>query len=94
MTDVLHAAATEAELLEWIETANDGEGPEPLHSYHGDALAVIATAVDARDRAETVIREAVARARSEGASWAMVGAALGTSRQAALKRYGNPKTAL
>lgn len=36
------------------------------------------------------MRAAVARARDAGASWSVLAATLGTSRQAAQKRFGTP----
>jgi hypothetical protein len=39
------------------------------------------------DDAERALREAVRSARQAGDSWAIIGAALGTSRQAAFQRF-------
>lgn len=78
---------TEAEMLAEIETANGGEGPDPIATYEGDALAAIVAGVRDRHAAQHRIDEAVARARAQGASWTVIGAMLGVSRQAALKRY-------
>lgn len=41
--------------------------------------------------AENALREAVRAARAEGDSWTVIGAALGTSRQAAHERFGKPQ---
>lgn len=38
--------------------------------------------------AESAVRDAVAQARTEGASWDAIGRRLGVSRQAAWERYG------
>lgn len=40
--------------------------------------------------AQSAIRSAVDQARAEGASWDQIGRWLGTTRQAAWERYGNP----
>jgi len=42
----------------------------------------------ARDEGDARLRAAVARAREEGLSWRQIAAALGTSHQAAMQRYG------
>ena len=78
---------TEAEMLHEIETANDGAGPDPIATFEGDALQAILASVRARNDAQARIDAAVAQARAEGASWTVIGAMLGVSRQAALKRY-------
>lgn len=40
------------------------------------------------ERAEAALRQAVAKARAAGDSWAVIGAALETTRQAAFQRFG------
>jgi hypothetical protein len=52
------------------------------------ALADLQRAVIERGQLESRICAAVLKARRSGASWAVVAAALGTSRQAAQQRYG------
>lgn len=42
----------------------------------------------ARDEGDARIRAAVTRAREHGLSWRQIAAALGTSHQAAMQRYG------
>jgi hypothetical protein len=42
-------------------------------------------------RADAALREAVAQARDAGDSWTIIGAALGTTRQAAFQRFGAPR---
>jgi hypothetical protein len=78
---------TDEELLDEIENANGGEGPDPIASYDGDVLRDILSAVADRAAAQARIDAAVAHARVQGASWTAIGAMLGISRQAALKRY-------
>lgn len=80
-------------MIEEIETTDGGEGPAPLASYTGTALNEIMDAVEDRDDTERRISRAVARAREEGATWAMIGQALGVTRQGALKRYRQAVTA-
>ena len=50
-----------------------------------DALPML---LGAADEVELLMREAVARCRAEGYSWADIGARLGISRQAAQQRFG------
>ena len=50
---------TNEDMLEEIETANDGEGPTPLATYTGTALNEIMDAVEARGEAEDRISHAV-----------------------------------
>jgi len=52
---------------------------------------VIAGLEDVRD-AERGLREVVAEARLQGASWSELGAVLGVSRQAAHERFGAART--
>lgn len=76
---------SDAELLARIEADTDEPtGP----AIGGDTLRALAAAGRARANAEETITDAVAQARSEGLSWAVIGAVLGVSRQGALKRYG------
>jgi len=84
---------TTEDMLHEIETANNGRGPIPLASYTGAALNELMDAVEAREDAEDRINAAVARARDEGATWAMIGQALGVTRQGALQRYREPVAA-
>lgn len=78
---------TQTELLDEIENANHGEGPDPIASFDGDALQAILTALRDRNAAQARIDAAVTQARAQGASWTVIGAMLGVTRQAALKKY-------
>ena len=80
---------TEAELLDEIENANNGDGPDPIATFEGEALRSILAAVRERNAAQSRVDVAVAHARAQGASWTVIGAMLGVTRQAALKRYRN-----
>jgi hypothetical protein len=66
--------------------------PNPTRSTMPPRAAVgdLRHAVVDRGRAEEQMRAAVARARVAGASGSVLAATLGTSRQAAQKRFGSP----
>jgi hypothetical protein len=53
-------------------------------------LAAVAAALAAVRQAEERLRQAVEAARAAGHTWAELGDVLGTSRQAAFQRFGNP----
>lgn len=78
---------TEDEMLNEIENADEGRGPDPLMTLEGDALQAVLAAVKARATAQEAIDAAVQQARDEGASWTVIGSILGVSRQAARQRY-------
>lgn len=77
------------DMLDEIENANQGEGPDPIATYTGEALRDLAAAIDARNAADSAIVAAVLQARDEGASWQAIGDILGLTRQGARKHY-NP----
>jgi hypothetical protein len=56
-----------------------------------DPLARVRSAATSLHLAERALADAVRRAQAAGHSWAAVGAVLGTSRQAAFKRFGTPR---
>lgn len=56
-----------------------------------EALRRLAEARRALETAQAEVRDAVGAARAAGRSWAEVGEALGVSRQAAFKRFGQPR---
>lgn len=74
------------ELLDEIENANEGEGPDPILTV-GPELAAIAVATMRAKAADAALDEAVAAARASGQSWQAIGDMLGMSRQGALKRF-------
>lgn len=53
------------------------------------ALAALAAIPVRRAALEAEARELVSAARKAGANWGQIGAALGTTRQAARERYGS-----
>lgn len=61
--------------------------PAPEGIRDAEALRQVRKAFLARAEAEQLVREAVGKARSEGHSWASIGAMLGTSGEAARQRY-------
>jgi len=80
----LEQAATDAET--WLNSldpaATPAEDPTDLRRI---GLALRDLADDQRE-----VDEAVAAARGNGRSWGEIGLVLGTSRQAARERYGQP----
>lgn len=73
---------TADEINEWLDTID----VDPADARDATHFRRILAAVKAADNDE--LSAAVAAARDAGDSWAMVGAALGISRQAAEERYG------
>ena len=77
------------ELATWIETANNGQGPTPAGSIDREIFDALTEAVENRDSQQRQIDLLVSQAREQGASWALIGSALGTSRQSAHQRYAH-----
>lgn len=71
-------ARTEAFLASRVLTSND------------DWTGSIQGAVGIQEAADKVVRAVVRQARDNGATWQIVGDALGVTRQAAFQRYGKP----
>lgn len=71
-----------------IETWLDNLEVDPAKARDGRHMRRIAAAATALTAAETELNDAVAEARASGDTWAMVGTALGVSRQAAYQRFG------
>ena len=67
----------------WLNELDPDESP----AQEASDLAAIARAVDDRDRAEALLETLVRDARAHGKSWAMIGLALGVSKQAAQRKY-------
>ena len=78
------------EIIEQADTlANKFEDLEPSgERVDAERLGLIRHAAIERAEAERHVVEAVALARKDGLSWASIGAALGTSGEAARQRYG------
>lgn len=60
---------------------------------HQDHLAIVRRAAAAEEEVDALLRHAVGAARSAGHSWAVIGAELGMSRQAAQQRFGDRRGA-
>lgn len=78
---------TVEEMLDEVENANGGEGPDPVVTVDDPALARIAVAQIRVRAAERVLDEAVMAAREAGQSWQAIGDVLGMTRQGANKRF-------
>lgn len=75
------------EMLDEIENANNGDGPDPVATVDDPALSRIAVAQMRLRAAERVLDEAVMAARDVGLSWQTIGDVLGMTRQGANKRF-------
>ena len=78
---------TVEEMLDEIENANNGGGPDPVATVDDPALAKIAVAQIRLRVAERELDEAVMAARDIGLSWKAIGDVLGMTRQGANKRF-------
>ena len=84
---------TAREIIEQAdELASRFESHEPAAADIRDAAALrrVRRAFQRRAAAELELANAVAAARSDGHSWALIGAMVGTSGEAARQRYGAP----
>ena len=77
-----------AEKLAAFEKWADEVDPTDLKFIDSSSLKLVGRLADQRDRLETELAQAVAAAREDDWSWAMIGFMLGVSRQAAQQRYG------
>ena len=75
------------EMIDEIENANNGDGPDPVATVDDPALAKIAVAQIRLRAAERELDEAVMAARDIGLSWKAIGDVLGMTRQGANKRF-------
>lgn len=78
---------TAEEMLDEIENADDGYGPDPAATVDDPALARIAVAQMRLRAAERALDGAVMAARGAGLSWQAIGDVLGMTRQGANKRF-------
>ncbi|PZU49461.1 MAG: hypothetical protein DI571_02305 [Arsenicicoccus sp.] len=86
-TQTQPAAAEEADATEkWL----DGLDPAQLDFRDASHARAIMAAAEDLAAAERKLRQAVAEARAAGDSWTVIGAALGTTRQAAQMRFRAP----
>ncbi|MDR0591849.1 MAG: hypothetical protein LBG60_01040 [Bifidobacteriaceae bacterium] len=82
MTDL-----TDEQYADWMENADGGRGPTPTATFERADLETLLAAVKGRDHAEDQLSQAVAIVRARGASWSVIGSALGLSKQGAHKKY-------
>lgn len=75
--------AKKTDVHEWLDAVGD------THSSMRDAsrLRAIGTALTELELAQAKVDRAVQEAKDAGESWAAIGVVMGTSRQAAHKRY-------
>jgi len=78
---------TAAEQAEATEKWLDNLDPAQLDFHDASHVRAIIAAAGALATAEENLRRAVADARAAGDSWTVIGAALGTSKQAAHERF-------
>ncbi|MDR0284301.1 MAG: hypothetical protein LBI33_05340 [Propionibacteriaceae bacterium] len=78
---------TDEQLADWMETSNNGAGPTPRSSISRADLDDLLVAVTERDRAERHVAHAAKTAHAAGATWTIIGQALGMTRQGAHKKY-------
>lgn len=85
-SEQLRRAAEEAE--RWLDSLD----PAVIAAPDADAshLRRLAAAVRATATSQAELAEAVAAAREHGHTWTQIATMLGTSRQAAQERYGEP----
>jgi hypothetical protein len=72
-----------------LEAFLDSVEPDPADARDASHIRRIIAATEALDAAQGELRAAVAEARAAGDTWDAIGAALGTTRQAAFQRFGN-----
>jgi hypothetical protein len=82
-----HTKPTTAEEADATEKWLDSLDPTQLDFRDASHVRAISAAAEALTEAEENLRKAVAEARAAGDSWTVIGAALGTSKQAAHERF-------
>ncbi len=85
----LQQAAEDAE--RWLEQLDPAALDDP--ASNAAALRRVAAAVQATAASQAELAEAVRAAREHGHTWTQIATMLGTTRQAAQERYGQPATA-
>jgi len=78
---------TAEEMLDEIENADGGVGPDPAATVDDPVLARIAVAQMRLRAAERALDKTVMAARDAGLSWQAIGDVLGMTRQGANKRF-------
>ncbi len=83
-TNTKSTAEQEADATEqWLDNLD----PAQLDFRDASHVRAIIAAAEAREAADESLAKAVADARADGDSWTVIGAALGTSKQAAYERF-------
>ena len=77
-----------AEKLAAFEKWAEEVDPADLEIIDSSSLKLVGRLADQRDETARELAQAVASARKDGWSWAMIGFMLGVTRQAAQQRYG------
>ena len=77
-----------AEKLAAFEKWADEVDPADLKWLDSSSLKAVGRLAEQRDEIENELAQAVAAARADDWSWAMIGIMLGVTRQAAQQRYG------
>jgi hypothetical protein len=83
----MKAKLTDQEALEKLENLDPNDPDVQVRDR--SAVAEIEAAAVARREVEERVTSAVQAARGAGVTWTEIGAALGVSHQAAIKRYGS-----
>lgn len=78
-----HEASSAERMLDELDPATD-------QMSDGRYLRAIGTALDQLERGEENLRQAVQNAHAAGTPWSAIGLVLGTSRQAAHRKYASP----
>lgn len=73
-----------------IETWLDSLDPATIEWKDAAGLRRLIAAQENLEAAESELREAVREAHESGLSWSAIGGFLGTSKQAAHRKYANP----
>lgn len=73
-----------------IEAWLDSLDPAKIEWKDGAGLRRLIAALGNLEAAESELREAVREAHETGLSWSAIGGLLGTSKQAAHRKYANP----
>src|SRR3954451_6072561 len=76
--------STDTDVEQWLDNLE----PNPADARDARYMRRIIAASDAVGAAQAELHAAVAAARAAGDTWAMIGTALGISRQAAFQRFG------
>lgn len=77
-------ATTSGDIERWLDELD----PSTVEWRDAQHFRRIVAARMAVERAERELRDAVETARDAGDSWTVIGAAMGTTRQAAYQRFG------